>query len=244
MIKRRNDRINGMRLEETVRTSGGLYTVAEAALYAKMTPVTLGRWLYGDQSHSALRGSLIAKSEGKFLTFLEFVEALAVRTLRNTHGLSLQKIRGALDMCKKDYGIDYPFANKDHKVFLVGGDLNIVIGKNPNPVQLTGKHKHQQSIRPCIEQFMRDLVFNDKKTAMEYIAYRYPVPNEATINVTMNPHYCFGDPVVAGTGYRAETLWRAAVAEGSEEKAAQFYEVNVNSVIAACRYCEDMEMPA
>ena len=116
-----------MRLEETVRTSGGLYTLTEAALYAKMTPVTLGRWLYGDKSHAALRGSLISKSEGKFLTFLEFVEALAVRTLRNTHGLSLQKIRAALDMAKRDYRIDYPFANKDQKVFLIGGELNMVI---------------------------------------------------------------------------------------------------------------------
>lgn len=241
----RAPRVSGMKIEETVLTASGLYTVNEAALYAKMTPITLGRWLFGDKSHAALRGSLIPKSEGKFLTFLEFVEALAVRTLRNTHGLSLQKIRGALDMCKREYGIDYPFANRDHKVFLLGSELNITIGKNPNPVQLTGKNKRQQSIRPCIEQFMRDLVFDDKKTATEYIAYRYPVPNEAaTINVTMNPRYCFGDPVVQGTGYRAETLWRAAVAEGSEDRAAQFYEVSVNSVIAACRYCEDMEIPA
>ena len=234
-----------MRLEETVRTSSGLYTVAEAALYAKMRTATLGRWLYGDKSHIALRGSLISKTEGRFLTFLEFVEALAVRTLRNTHGLSLQKIRGALEICKKEYSIDYPFANRDHKVFLVGGDLNIVIGKNPNPVQLTGRNKRQQAFRPCLEQFMRNLVFDDKKTAMEFIAYRYPVPNEATtINVVMNPRYCFGDPVIQGTGYRAETLWRAAVAEGSEAVAAEFYEVNVNAVIAACRYCDDMGIPA
>ena len=56
----------------------------------------------------------------------------------------------------------------------------------------------------------------------------------------MDPRYCFGDPVVEGTGYRAETLWRAALAEGSESKAAEFYEVDKNAVIAACRYCGDL----
>ena len=243
MIKSRNEKNTGMRLEETVRTSSGLYTVAEAALYAKMSPVTLGRWLYGDTSHNALRRSIISKDEGRFLTFMEFVEALAIRTLRNSYGLSLQKIRGALEEAKKTYGIEYPFSRKNHQTVLVGGDLHIFIDGSKNPVQLSGKGKRQQSMRPCIEQFMRDLKFDDKETAMSYVAYRYPVPNEArTVEVTMNPRYCFGDPVVEG--YRAETLWQAALAEGNEERAAQFYEVNINSVIAACRYCDEIQMSA
>lgn len=234
-----------MKIEESVRAAAGLYTVKEAALYAKMPANTLANWLYGDKSHQAVRGSRIPKSEGKFLTFLEFVEALAIRTLRNAHGLSLQKIRSGLEIAKMEYGIDYPFANKHHRTFISGGDLHITIGENPNPVQITGRNKRQQSIRPCIEQFMQDLVFDDKNTASEYIAYRYPVPSEkTTINVTMNPRYCFGDPVVAETGYRAETLWRAAVAEGSEARAAEFYEVEPHEVVAACRYCEEVGMTA
>jgi uncharacterized protein (DUF433 family) len=234
-----------MRLEDTVKSASGLYTVAEAALYAKIPVNTLCYWLYGDRSHAALRGSLIPKTEGRFLTFLEFVEALAVRTLRNTYGLSLQKIRGALELAKQEYHVDYPFANREHKTFLIGSDLHIIVGDNLNPVQITGKNKRQQSMRQCIEQFMRDLQFDDKRTAVSYIAYRYPVPNEQrTINVTMNPRYCFGDPVVEGTGHRAETLWRASVAEGSEQRASELYEVKLDEVIAACRYCDEVEMAA
>jgi len=242
---KRANRTIGMRIEDTVKSATGLYTVAEAALYAKMPVNTLGYWLYGDKNHPALRGAQIAKEEGRFLTFLEFVEALAIRTLRHTYNLPLQQIRTALEIAKKEYSIEYPFANKDHKTILCGKELNIIISGNPNPVQLTGKNKRQQSFRPCVEPFMRDLVFDDKKTAKEYIAYRYLVPNEqTTINIVMNPRYCFGDPIVQGTGYRAETLWQAAVAEGSEEKAAEYYEANVNQVIAACRYCDEIQMPA
>jgi uncharacterized protein (DUF433 family) len=243
-MKRQNGK-NGMRLEDTVRRATGLYTVAEAATYAKIPINTLGYWLYGDRNHPALRGALIGKDEGRFLTFLEFVEALAVRTLRHTYRLPLQQICTALEIAKKEYHIEYPFADKEHKSAICGKDLLIYFKDTENPTQLTGKAKRQQSFQPCVEPFMRDLVFDDRRTAQAYIAYRYPVPNEqTTINIIMNPRYCFGDPVVEGTGYRAETLWKAAVAEGSEEKAAEYYEVKANEVIAACRYCDEIQMPA
>jgi uncharacterized protein (DUF433 family) len=234
-----------MKLMETVRSSSGLYTVGEAANFAKMPVATLNYWLYGDKARPSLHQPMIGQEEGKFLTFYEFVEALAIRTLRNSYKLSLQKIRAGLEEAKQAYKIDYPFANKEHKTVIIGGDLHIFIGESENPVQLTGKGKKQQSLRPCIEQFMRDLEFDEKKMAKAYIAYRYPVPNEArTINVMMNPKFCFGEPVVDGTPHRAETLWRAALAEGSEERAAEIYEVDLPQVIAACRYCEDIELSA
>jgi len=241
-MKRQSEKNTGMRLADTARSASGLYTVSEAALYAKMSPITLGQWLYGNKTHSPLRETIIPKDEGKFITFMEFVEALAIRTLRGSYGISLQKIRGALDEAKKTYQIDYPFSQKNHQTVICGTDLHVFINGAPNPVQLSGNGKRQQSFRPCIEQFMRDLKFNDKETAMAYVAYRYPVLNEPTIEVTMDPRYCFGDPVVEG--YRAETLWRAALAEGSEERASEYYEVNLNAVVAACRYCEEIKMAA
>lgn len=234
-----------MRLEETVKSVSGLYTVSEAALFARMPAVTLRNWLFGSKSQSSLRRSIIPKEEGRFLTFLEFVEALAIRTLRNSYNISLQRIRTAIDEAKETYNIPYPFANKAHKTVLIGGELHIFIGEAQNPVQLTGKGRKQQSFKPCIEQFMRDLEFDENDIAKAYIAYRYPVPNEGrTVNVSMNPRFCFGEPIVQGTGHRAETLWRAALAEGSEEKVAEYYEVDLASVVAACRYCEDLKMAA
>lgn len=242
--KRQRSPSIGMRLEDTVKSASGLYTIREAAAYAKMPVTTLRYWLYGDSRHPPMRIPQIAKEEGRYLTFMEFVEALAVRTLRHTYDLPLQQIRTALDISKRDYQIEYPFADKEHKTALCGRDLLIYFQESPNPTQLTGRDKRQQSFQPCVEPFMRDLVFDDKRTAKAYIAYRYPVPNEATINILMNPKYCFGDPVVEGTGYRAETLWKAAVAEGSEDKAAEYYEVSTNHVVAACRYCDEIQMPA
>ena len=233
-----------MKLEETVRTASGLYTVAEAAVYARMHPVTLGTWLYGNTTHAPLRQAQISKEEGgKFLTFIEFVEALAIRNLRKNYGVSFQRIREAIVEAKNKYGVDYPFANKDHKTYRVGRDLHILLKGEQHPIQLTGKEKGQESIRPCLEPFMHDLEWDARNTAAAYIAYRYPVQDRSII-IKMRPNLCFGAPIVEGTGYTAETLWKAALAEGSEQKVAEYYEVDCDSVVAACRYCEELEMAA
>jgi uncharacterized protein (DUF433 family) len=245
MTKQRVNRLAGLKIEDAVKESRGLYTVVEVARYARMSVPRLNYWLYGDRAHSALHPPKILRTEGKWLTFLEFVEVLAVRTLRNQYHFSFQKIRAAVKEARETYGVEYPFANKDHQTFIVGNDLHIQLMGAPSPVGLTGKDKKQQSLRPCIEPFMDFLEFDEKKTAMAFIAYRYPIPNEgATVNIRMDPRYCFGEPVVQGTGYSADTLWRAALAEGSMAKAAEYYEVTVHDVQAACNYCAEIGMGA
>jgi uncharacterized protein (DUF433 family) len=91
---------------------------------------------------------------------------------------------------------------------------------------------------------MRDLEWdNETQRAAAYVAYRYPNPGP-NITIRMRPNHYFGAPVVDRTGYTAETLWRAAVAEGSFAKVAEYYEVGETSVMAACRYCEELQLAA
>ena len=257
MTRRANKR-NGMRIEETVVNASGLYTVAEAAAFAKIPVPTLNYWLFGNKGHTPLRPPTIAKEDGKFITFMDFVEALAIRTLRNSYGFSLQNIRGAVEEAKQSYGIEYPFANQHHRTIISGGELHIIFGDDPNPVQISGNPKHQKSFRPVIEEFMEDMKFDEQKLAISYTAYRYlppPQPESDTtvslptiqpkiINIVMNPNYCFGEPIVEGTCHRAETLWKSAKAEGAIEKAALYYEVPIDAVRAAFRFCEDIKMAA
>jgi len=232
-----------MKIEDSVRTASGLYTVVEAAAYARMHVQTLNTWPHGGTARLPLRGSLIPKDEGRYLTFVEFVEALAIPNLRVNYKVSLQRIRQAINEAKEKYQIEYPFANKFHKTFLIGSDLHIILAGEQNPVQLSGRERGQESLRACLEQFMHDLEWDSQNSAAAYVAYRYPA-KDRNITIKMRPSLCFGAPVVDGTGYTAETLWKAALAEGSEQKAAGYYEVDEESVIAACRYCEELNLAA
>lgn len=210
----------------------GVYTLAEAARYARMPQLTLNRWFFGGGERQPLREAGITAEAGKRITFVDFVEALAIRSLRADHDVPLQKIKEAIRNARDRYGIVHPFAHEDHKTVLVGRDLHIFLKEDPtNPVGLTGRDLGQKSMKPCIEAYMKDLEYDEQGLARLYRAYAWNGEN-----VVMNPKMHFGEPTLAGCGYTAETLWSAAVAEGSIARAAEIYEVPEAAVEAAYRY--------
>ena len=78
---------------ELLTAGTGLYTLPEAALYSRLHPAVLGRWLFGNKSGGRVLSPQIADDEQRAVTFLDFVQALAVRSIRQQHRLSLDKIR-------------------------------------------------------------------------------------------------------------------------------------------------------
>ena len=213
-------------------TGAGIYSLSEAAKYAKMHPNTLRKWFGGESARVPLRAREIECADFKAITFVEFVETVAIRSLRVDYGVSFHKIREALRVAKGEFGVDYPFAQQQHKTILIGQDLHIFLPEDPaNPVQLTGRMKRQKSFRTCIEGYMEDLDFDERGMAKIYTAYRFKDQR-----VVMNPKMHFGEPLLRASGYTAKTLYQAAVAEGSIARAAHLYEVPHDEVEAAYRY--------
>ena len=210
----------------------GVYSVAEAARYARMPTATLNRWFFGTLSAAPMNRSGIEDERNKRISFTDFVEALAIRSLRVDYGVPLQKIKEAIQNAREKHGIEHPFARKDHQTVLIDKDLHIFLKDlSDNPIGLTGKDLDQVSMKPCIEAYMKDLEYDADGMAHLYRAFAFK--NQ---EVVMNPQIRFGAPVLENSGYTAETLWRAAVAEGSIEKAAELYEVPIEAVEAAYRY--------
>jgi uncharacterized protein (DUF433 family) len=210
----------------------GVYSIPEAARYAKIHQNTLRNWFSGGTDRAPLRGVEIESEDFKVITFLDFVEAVAIRSLRVDYGVSFQKIREAVKIAKERYGITHPFAHQKHKTVLVGKELHVFLPEDQtNPVQLTGRFSGQKSFKPCIERYMDDLVFDESGIAQLYKAFRFNGQE-----IILNPRVHFGDPIVKENGYTAETLYRAAVTEGSVERAAHLYDASIASVDAAYRY--------
>jgi len=208
----------------------GVYSIAEAARYARMPVATLNRWFFGN-GHQPMRSPGIESTKGKRITFIDFVETLAIRSLRADHQISLQKIKEAIHNAREHYGIVRPFAHREHRTVLIGKDLHIFLRGDSNPVGLTGKDSGQKSMTPCIEAYMKDLEFDSEGLARLYRAYCHKDQN-----VVLDPKLHFGEPTLESCGFTAETLWRAAVAEGSIVRAAEIYEVPVEAVETAYRY--------
>lgn len=100
----------------------GLYTVREAALYARLHPTVLNRWLFGNKR---VLHPQIGSAGEKVVTFLDFVQALAVRAIRTQHKIALDKVRLAIEVAEKEFQVSFPLARR-HTIYLLDRDIQIV----------------------------------------------------------------------------------------------------------------------
>src|SRR5262249_22443938 len=125
---------------DSVMSGQGLYTVAEAALYARMSCQTANAWFFPSR-RSRLREAVITDQASRYLTFPEFAEAVAIRFLRHHYKVSLQGIKDALEYVKKSHpNIEYPLTQQQSKIKVYQKQLFIYMdGDDENPVQISGK---------------------------------------------------------------------------------------------------------
>jgi len=216
-------------IEEMISGSAGLYTLGEAAKYARMHPITLVRWFKGDNYCKRV----IPLEETKIISFLDFVQALAIRNLRVHYKISLQDIRDAVDRASEEHGITHPFACK-HTTFLFEKKIWILPEGKPL-TQISGRGHGQIGFTQIIENFYKDISFDsDTGLAVAYKAFERTYAT-GSHKIVMNPKLRFGEPILDDSGYTPEALFEAAKTEGSIESAARNYGVTDDQV----RICID-----
>ena len=213
----------------------GIFTPSEAAFYARVRTGMMNRWIFGDATGDAVVIPQFPGQDEKVVTFLDFVQVLAIRVLRTLHKVPLPKIREAVDFARSN-GIPYPFAVR-HTTYLVSdqkneGHGNISIDVGGKTIQASGDAKRNLLMRPVIELYMKDLYF-DPDTGF---ASRYTAWDRGKGKIVMDPHRRFGEPVVENCGYTANTLWEAYEIEGGIKAAAEAYGVEDTDVELACEY--------
>jgi uncharacterized protein (DUF433 family) len=233
----------------------GIYTPAEAAHYARVRTQLLTRWFHGKGGRAVITPQL--GSERRFVTFLDFVQALAIRAIRTKHEVSLETITAAYEEAQRLYGVAYPFAMR-HKTFLFGElgrnkrdperphshsrkkrRQEIVIEVEGRLHQLSGKEHGNQMFATVAELYLQDLTFDSEGYADSYIAFRL-----GDQRVVMDPHRRFGEPIIESCGYTASALFDSYLAEGSVESASRAYGVKTEEIELAIRYFDFLQRPA
>lgn len=94
-----------------------------------MPTATLSRWFFGTNHADPMSRSAIADEDNglRRINFRDFVEALAIRSLRTDYGVSLPKIKEAIRNARDRYGIEHPFAREDHRTVFIDKDLHIFL---------------------------------------------------------------------------------------------------------------------
>jgi hypothetical protein len=229
----------------------GLYSVSEAALYARVPTRTLSRWVYGDRSgEQVILPELDEQNGDKVVTFLDFVQALAIRRIRQERRVSLPKLREAYFRARDEFKVPYPLALDNTRIGLFGPpddpsrqEVYICLEKTEDAVrqyfQLTGKKHGNQLIGEVVKTYSKRLIYDESGLATRYIAYK---TDDGTI--MMDPEVRFGEPYAEDVGYTARTLFDAYQSEGSVTRAAEVYGVPPNLVELAVEYFDYLRPPS
>jgi uncharacterized protein (DUF433 family) len=213
----------------------GLYTVSEAARYARISPAKLVHWVIGTSNRKpAVKSRLeLAKNPERWVTFLDFIQAMAIRDIRIARPhISLDKIRETIEMSKSRFGIEYPFARK-HTTYLLGDDIRLDV-KGVGLVESSGTHKSQLDIREVVEQYLEDLSYDADGLASGYVPFRWKEHD-----IVFDPKRHFGLPFVRPGRYSVASLCDAFESEGGYRAAAKAYNIKVDAIEAARKYFFD-----
>jgi uncharacterized protein (DUF433 family) len=232
----------------------GLYTPSEAALYARVSTGLMTRWIHGNKQGSPVVEAQVPQTDDKIVTFLDFVQALAIRRIRNERpGISLQKIRQAYFTAKETFKVDFPFALEATRIGLFGPpdrperqEVWLCIGEDEEEVQryfqLTGKERKNQLIGEVVRTYASRLLFDDTtKLAMKYFPFPISPRTEVTNRIVMDPGVRFGEPYIESCGYTAQTLFDAYQSEGDIGRAAENYGVSPEEITLAIDYFDYLQ---
>lgn len=208
----------------------GIYTIAEAALYAKVSSPLLARWLFGNKKGESVVVPQYDPEE-RLVGFLDLVQALALHEIRMQKRISLLKLRQAVKFARDKLGMKYPFA-MEHTTYLL--DDNVVIRRVSNDIEefieASGKHCGQKLFK-FVEIYLKNLQFDDKGLANRYQIFR----SDQNVPIIMDPRFRFGEPLLPSK-YSAMTIWEAVVVEGGIEPASRAYGIPEEEADAAYKF--------
>jgi uncharacterized protein (DUF433 family) len=216
----------------------GIYTVAEAAMYAQISAAKLARWIIGTSVHRPAVESNIdqTKNPDRWVTFLDFVQTMAIRDIRATRKIPLEKLRQTVEMSDRKFKLPYPFAMK-HTTWLFGDEIKLDI-KKYGIIEATGAHASQLNFRPVIERYLESLSYDAEGMASGYTPLEFK-----GFKIVLSPKINFGEPMVRPGRHSVATLVNALETEGSYIAAAKAYRVKPEAVEAAYKYFYDYLRP-
>jgi uncharacterized protein (DUF433 family) len=209
----------------------GLYSIDEVALYARVSRKLANRWFFASGEGEAVITPRII--DGKFISFLDFVQMVAIREIKQKKGVKLEKIRQLLTIAGEQ-GITHPFARRGI-TFQWHNELGLTL-PDGRLIEASGKHRRSVYLKEIVVLYKDDLGYDSDGLANFYHAWTW-----GDFAVDMNPHRRFGEPIITSCGYSAQSLWEAAMDEGSIELAAKAYGVEKGAVEIACRYFDMLQ---
>jgi uncharacterized protein (DUF433 family) len=214
------------------------YPFAEAAHYLNLPISTLRSWCLGQgyaYKGKPRRSKSLIRLDGEpreGLSFLNLVEAHVLAAIRRGHGVSLPKIRDALQFVSDRLKIARPLADADFQTN--GADLFVEeLGRLVN-VSRQGQLEMSSMLHAYLARVERDTAGAPIKLfpfIRKHAGLHAPAP------IVIDPRVAFGRPVLRGRGIPTAVLADRFKAGDSLQELAGDYETTTEQVEEAIR-CE------
>lgn len=209
-----------------------MYTIPEAAQFARLSPSTVRRWFKGRDGRPPVREPAYKSSQGlQYLSFLDLVEVRVVGWLYELK-VDWKKVRLGYKYATDELQIERPFARAD----ICSDGQSVYIERAAKPlIDLAASNGQQVSefIRQHVEQFE----FDSKTKA----ALRWHISE----GVLIDPARSFGQPIALNSGLPADMLYNAYKANGRDAHlVGSWYDVPASDVLQCARFMEEQQRPA
>jgi uncharacterized protein (DUF433 family) len=208
------------------------YAIPRAAQIVRLSPSTLRLWACGDGHHRPLFD--LASRRPPMLSFANLTEAFVLASMRRVHGVSMQKVRKALQYVGKQLGYARPLL---HARFQTDG---VSLFAEHAGMLLDVSRDGQTALRDVLNASLRRIEWERDYAVRLYPWVRAEVSPDQPKTIVVDPRRGFGQPVIAGTGIEARVVAQRYRAGESISALAKDYGVALDRIEDAIR-CETRE---
>jgi uncharacterized protein (DUF433 family) len=216
----------------------GNYSIAESAHYLMIPVGTLRSWVLGQsrenmQSRERSKPLIeLPKSELRIhlLSFTNLVEAHILRVIRTQHGVSLDKVRKALDSVQQEFSMPHPLARVE---FQTDG-VNLFIESVRKLINAS--ESGQLAMREMLKHLLERVELDEEGVAARLFPYTRSSDEDGPKAIVIDPRISFGRPVLVGTGIPTAILAERYKAGDSIDDLAYDYDCDRLKIEEAIRY--------
>lgn len=208
------------------------YPVPRAARIVRLSPSTLRLWACGEAERKALFHP--ASRVPLLLSFSNLIEAFVLASMRQVHGISMQRVRKALRYVGSELGYTRPLI---HAGFRTDG-VSLFVQQADRLLNVSADG--QTVLREVLEASLQRIDWEGGLAARLYPWIRSGELAHGPRTIVIDPRRGFGQPVIAGTGIEARIVAGRFRAGESILVLAEDYGVAPEQVEDAIR-CETRE---
>lgn len=213
----------------------GTYEIPEAAQYLSNThPFATNRIVNAQKLRYWIRTSVPEINPPDFpfskrlISFYDLISMRMVAVMRS-RGIQLKEIRSAEKYIREQFGIQYPFINRE--IWTYGSNVYVQLEKF-----LIAASRYGQQAMDFFQEWVEKVDLDMSFDSDDYVESWHPYDD-----ITLDPKVQIGSPCISGTRIPSQSIWRKIKAGDTAEVIADLYDINLSQIKHVIEWEQQLE---